>query len=174
MIIRNLWFRRKNQQGFTLVEMLAALAITSFIGLGASMATIQVINQGDRNGDYTTASRNTLNAIHWISRDAQMAQVVDLGASSGFPLELSWVEWDNSTHEATYFITDGDIKRSYSIDGGAPAQTLVAQYINTTSENTTCGYSSGVLTLKVTSTVGAGSKAISVTKLREITPRPGI
>ena len=174
MIFRRLWSLQESQKGFTLIEMIVTLAITSLIGLGISMATVQIINQGGRNSGYTTASQHTLNAIHWISRDAQMAQTVDPNGSSGFPLNLGWVEWDNTVHQVTYTVAGDMLRRSYSIDGGVPKETTVAQYLNCVSENTSCGLSGGVLTLKITATVGDGLNAVSVTKVREITPRPGL
>jgi len=157
-----------------LLELIVALAITGFISVGVAMATVQVVDQGGRNSDYNTASRNTLNAIHWISRDAQMAQTLEPNGSSGFPLNLSWVEWDNSNHLITYTEAGDKLRRSYSIDGGAPNETLVAQYINWVSENTTCELSDSVLKLTVTTTVGAGLNAVSVTRMRDIAPRPSL
>ena len=174
MIFRKSGRITKGQRGFTLIEVIVTLAITGLIGLGAATATVQVLNQGARNSDYTTASRHTMNAIYWISRDAQMSQTIEPDEASGFPLTLSWTEWDNSEHQVTYSIEDDKLRRRYSIDGGGPNQTLVAQYINSVAENTTCEIAGGVITLKVTATVGEGLHALSVTKVREITPRPGL
>lgn len=164
----------RGQPGFTVIEVIVALAITSIIGLGATMITGQVLTQSGTNRDYTTASRHTMNAIYWISRDAQMSQDRTLGGASGFPLTLVWTEWDNSQHQVTYSIEDDRLTRSSTVDGGEPVETLVAQYVNSVSENTTCAFSDRVLTVKVTATVGNGTHALSVTKVREITPRPGL
>ena len=165
---------RENQKGFTLLEVVAVLAITGLIGVGAAIATNQVVNQGANNSDYTAASQHTMNAMHWISRDAQMSQTLEPSGPSGFPLTLSWTEWDNSAHQIIYSIEDDKLKRSYSVDGVAPSQTVVAQQINSAAENTTCEFASGVLTVKMTATIGTGLKAISVTKVREISPRPSL
>ena len=162
------------QKGFTLIEVIVVLAISGIIGLGATTATVQMLTQTSKNNNYTTASRHTMNAIHWISRDTQMAQNIDPGGSAGFPLTLSWTDWDNTWYQATYSIVDDELRRSYSVNGGGPSVTLVAQYVNSTSDNTSCDYTSGVLTLQVTSTVGEGTQELSVTKVREITPRPGL
>jgi prepilin-type N-terminal cleavage/methylation domain-containing protein len=174
MILRKLRQISQTQSGFTLIEVLAALAITGIIGLGATMATVQVLTQGTRNSDYTTASRHAMNAIHWVSRDAHMAQTVTPDVASGFPLTLNWTEWDNSEHQVVYTIVDDRLMRSYSVDSSEPGQTLVAQYINPDSENTTCEFSDMVLTLRVTTVVGEGTRTVSVSRIREITPRPGL
>ena len=174
MIFRKLGWIIKGQRGFTLIEVIATLAITGLICLGANTTIIQVLTQSAKNSDYTTASRHTMNAVYWVSRDAHMSQTMEPNGATGFPLTLSWTEWDNSQHQVTYSIEDDKLRRSYSIDGGGPSQTLVAQYINTVSENTTCEFANGMLTLRVTATVGEGSHALSVTKVREITPRPGL
>ena len=101
--------------GFTLIEVLVSLAIISFISIGATMATGQVINQTSKNDDCTTATRQALNAVHWISRDAQMAQILeeDTG-SNGFPLKLEWEKWDNSQHEVVYTVQNNKISRSFN------------------------------------------------------------
>jgi len=176
MIFRKFGGIHRSQRGFTIIEVIAALAITSLIGFGAATATVQMLTQGAMNSDYTTASRHTMNAIYWISRDAQMAQTIEPEGASGFPLTFSWIEWDNSAHQVTYSIEDDKLRRSHSVDSGEPVQTVVAQYINSASENTTCELSGGVLaiTVTVTTSVDEGAHAVSVTKAREITSRPGL
>ena len=162
------------QKGFTLVELVTVLAITGIIGLGATTATVQLLTQTSKNNNYTTASRHTMNAGYWLSRDAQMAQDIDPGGVSGFPLTLSWTDWDNTAYQAAYAIVGDKLTRTYTVDGGNPSETLVAQYVNSTADNTSCDLTGGVLTLRVTSTVGEGTQELSVTKVREITSRPGL
>lgn len=164
----------KRQRGFTLIEILAVLAISGLIGLGATVVTSQVFTQSAKDSDYTTVSRNAMNAIYWVSRDAQMSQAVVPGGDYGFPLILSWTEWDNSTHQVTYSIEDDTLSRSYVINGGGPNQTVVAQCINSVAANTTCEFAEGVLSLQMTSTIGEGEHALSVTRVREISPRPSL
>ena len=174
MISRKLRRMARGQGGFTLIEVLAALAVTGIIALGATTASFLVLNQGTKNGDYVTASQHSMNAIYWISRDAQMSQTIVPGETSGFPLTLDWVEWDNTDHEVVYHIEGASLYRSYSIDDSELRDTLVAQYIDTIGENTVCTFADRVLTVKMTATVGEGVNTVSVTKEREIAPRPGL
>jgi hypothetical protein len=147
---------------------MVALTIVSLIGGGVSTATIQILKQSVRNGDFTTASQDTMNAIHWISRDAEMAQTLSVNGTYWFPLTLTWMDWGSSGYQVVYTIQGKQLKRSFSVNGGQPIQTVVANYINVTSGNTSCVFASRVLTVQVTATVGEGGQAVSVTNSRKI------
>jgi prepilin-type N-terminal cleavage/methylation domain-containing protein len=163
----------KSETGFTLIEVLVSLAITSIIGLGATIASGQVLNETARNSDYTTASRNAMNAIHWISRDALMAQTIS--GVAGFPqtsdLSLAWVDWGNSSHNATYSLENGQLRRTYT-DGTQITENLVAEYINPDAELTNCSSLNGTLTVTITASVGEGARIINVTEVHDMTARP--
>jgi prepilin-type N-terminal cleavage/methylation domain-containing protein len=172
-MIHQLKLLKKKQAGFTLIEVMVSIVITGLIGLGATMGSAQVLKETTRNNDYTTASRNAMNAVYWVSRDAQMAQVIS--GASGFPLTsnlcLSWTDWNDSSHNSTYSLTDGKLTRSYNVDGEITA-TLVAEYINSSANRTFCSSNNGTLILTITSSVGEGSNIIDVTRIREMTARP--
>jgi prepilin-type N-terminal cleavage/methylation domain-containing protein len=173
-MIRKIKSVYREQAGYSLVELLAVLAITSIISLGALMSNVQVINQTEKNNDYTTANQQVLNAIQWISRDAQMAQ--DIQGASGFPagsnLTISWTTWDNVPTEVVYYMEDGLLKRSYTAGNATTQKTLIAQYINTDPASSNCSWNGHELTLTLTATVGGGTRATNVTQQKIIIPRP--
>ena len=167
---------KKHQRGFTLMEMMVALVIISCVSLGATMANAQIMSQTARNNDYTTATRQSLNAVHWISRDAQMSHSIN--GTSGFPdsdnLVITWKQWDNTEHTVVYSVVNNTLRRSHSVDGGAAVTTVVAEYINDDPSLTNCSLSNDVLTIKITSSVGAGDQVVDFTKELQIASRPGI
>jgi prepilin-type N-terminal cleavage/methylation domain-containing protein len=166
----------KDQRGITLIEMLVSVAIAGIISLGATIANGQVLNQTSRNNDYTTASRQTLNALYWIGRDTQMAQTIN--GTSGFPatsdLTLTWTDWDNTDYEVVYAVSDGQLTRSYTAGGADPRVSFIADYINSEADKTYCTTDNGTLTLTITASVGEGDRIIDVTKKRVITSRPNL
>ena len=176
MIYRFLRLFWGDQRGFTILEMLVTVMLTALISLGASMASAQVLNQTARNTDYTTASRQAMNAIYWISQDAQMAQVT-LGADV-FPdagdLVFSWTTWENEVDTVVYSMSGGELRRRYSVNGDEPVEIVIAGYINPDPDLTGCVLDDGVLSLKVTASVGEGDKVVDVTRTRDTISRPNL
>jgi Tfp pilus assembly protein PilW len=163
----------KKETGFSLIEIMISIVITGFIGLGATISSLQVMTETSRNKNYTAASRNAMNAVFWISRDAQMAQTIS--GVFGFPetsdLSLSWMDWDNNSHNATYSVQNGQLLRIYDVDGNV-TESVIAEFINVSPESTNCTSVNGTLVLTITSSVGEGSKVVDVTRVREMTARP--
>ena len=105
-----------------------------------------------------------------------MKKSVDLTSSEvagGFPLVFTWNTWSGSggtEHEITYSITNGQLRRSHSINGGDPEVTLIAEDIDPT--NTSCTFSGGRLTLTISSTIGAGPSEGTETRQYKVQTRP--
>jgi prepilin-type N-terminal cleavage/methylation domain-containing protein len=173
MILGRLKHFRTNQSGFTLIELMLSLLITALLGMGATISSFQVLNETTRNRDYTAASRNAMNAVFWIGRDAQMAEVIS--GTAGFPdtsdLSLAWTDWNNTSYNATYSLENGRLTRIFTA-GTLTSETLVAEDINAADHKTFCTSDNGSLTLTITSSVGEGSKIIDVTRVRDMTARP--
>lgn len=177
MILRKIRSFHKNQSGFfSLIEVVATLVISGIIALGATMANGQVINQTVRNNDFTTANRQVLNAIRWISQDAQMAQTIENWEH--FPLSdnltLSWTTWNNQLNQVVYSVTDGQLRRVYTIADDPPQELLIAQYVKIDATSSNCTWNNQELTFTITGSVGVGNHIINVQKSKTIISRPNL
>jgi prepilin-type N-terminal cleavage/methylation domain-containing protein len=168
----------RNQRGFTLIELIIAIAISGAIGGGMLLSIYQVTSYQAMDRARMNTVKQVEEAIHYIVRDAQTAQIVEPSADSdGFPLTLSWTEWQkaddsNIEHQVIYSIVGNEMRRSYSIGSGDPEVITVARYVDTDPDKTNCGYASGVLDLEITATISGFPKEISETREIEIITRP--
>lgn len=170
-----------SEKGFTLIEMILVVGIMALVASGATATFFQVAKETERSNEQITAVRQVQNSGYWISRDTHMAQGVELAGGSGFPLTLTWTDWDSGDkHRVIYTLENmpgGELKqlqRGYSINQGASKIALVAQYIDPDPSKTKCEFTDGVLTLTVTATVSLGSQVASETRTYKIIPRPGL
>lgn len=142
MIFHRLKSIHKNQKGFTLIELIVAIAITALIIGVIVMSIFQVFIVNALSSNHMLAVRQVQNAGYWINHDVQMAQSVatDDGAT-GFPFDVIWEEWDGTLNKVTYTLEDGELKRKHWVNGGGPSEIVVAQYID--SAETSCGLTGG-------------------------------
>ena len=170
----------KNQRGFTLIEMVMAIAITGLVMGAAAMTIFQVFDLNIRTSNHMIAVRQVQNAGYWVSHDGQMAQIVEpTEDSDGFPLTLTWTDWDSGdVYQVVYtlLLADNKLQREHYTNLNPDATTFVAEYIDPDPLMTKCEFTDtdgdGVgdkLTLTVTATVGAQSE----TRVYEVIPRPG-
>lgn len=107
MKLGRLGLMHKGQGGFTLVELLVAIAISGLITSGLTLTIFQVFSGNARNSSEMTVVRQVQNAGHFISRDVLMAQVVT-------PAEAVTVSWDQresgdlGDEDRLYFAFSGD------------------------------------------------------------------
>lgn len=169
-MIRKLRATTANQKGFALLQVVAAFAITGLIGAGITAAVYQTMNTSSRTINHVIAVTQVEKVAYAINRDALMAQTIQPGGTSGFPLVLAWVEWDNTTHQVSYTLVNGELRRSHSVNGGASNLTVVAEHISADTDKTNCQYANGVFTFTATASLG-GSYPTSETRMAEVIPR---
>jgi prepilin-type N-terminal cleavage/methylation domain-containing protein len=155
------------QKGFTLIEILVALAISGAILGVASAAVITVMKTSSQNDEWNVNLRQVQNAGHWITRDALMAQVIHDNTSGVF-LDLSWSDWDNNPYNVQYVLDGNTLTRSLN---GGPAL-LIAQYIVPDPAYTYCIWDNTNKKLTVNIRASLHNNDRYVEKTYEISPRP--
>jgi prepilin-type N-terminal cleavage/methylation domain-containing protein len=161
----------RGQRGFTLLEVVLGAAIVCVLGAGIPVAIAQVAHTNTRNTSYMVATRELENAAHWLNRDVQMAQKVTPQGAYGFPLEVKWVDWDNSRHQVTYVIEDGQLQRQHSENGGAATTLNVAQYLDTALGMNHCVFADSVLTFTITVKINDGATEAVRSVTQKVLPR---
>jgi prepilin-type N-terminal cleavage/methylation domain-containing protein len=159
----------RNQRGFTLIELVIVLFLTSIILGIVSLAFSEVFVYSTRNTNHMTAIKEVEHAVYRITLDAQMTQSVSGNLTAANGLTLSWVDWNGSLDNVTYNVVNGQLQRSYSVNGGQFIRTVVVAHLNST--QTSCVVSSQALSFKITSTVGGGFLRQSETRSFNVTPR---
>jgi len=125
----------KGQGGFTLVELLVAIAITGVIITAISTAVFQVVAGNIYNSNQMTATRQVQQVGFWMSQDGQMATTAssadDPGTTENEVLTLTWTEYKSwkteplleppytegvisiiVNHKVIYIVSDGALSRN--------------------------------------------------------------
>jgi prepilin-type N-terminal cleavage/methylation domain-containing protein len=158
----------KDQKGFSILELVIAIALAGLITAAITMTVFQVFAMNTRTANRMTAVSQVQHAGKIVSEDILEAQADKIDDTpEGDFLILGWSA-QNSTeiHDIVYTLDGTELWRSESIDGGDPVMTRVAEYINP--DQTSCIWADGVLTFTVTATVGDESE----TRVYEVRPRP--
>ncbi len=102
-----LWRSRQRiwgQRGFTLAELMIALAVSAFIVTGALTLFSTMIIRSAEDRDKTEATLQVQYVGFWVGEDVVQAQTIELSDPEGigFPLIARWVEWDGDENRITY------------------------------------------------------------------------
>lgn len=141
MILNKVLARISRQAGYALVEIIITVAILGLLSAGINASIIQTIRLGSHSSEYMTAIKQVENAVQRLITDIQQSQTIVLTPGDGFPVELSWVDWDGTNYAITYQIAGGgELQRIYTVGAGSPQQTVVGIYIDSAPENTNCWF----------------------------------
>ncbi len=179
-MFKKLGLINREQRGYTLIELIVAVAITGLIISGIAVAIYQLFSVNASASNRMTAVRQVQSAGYYISRDAEMAQIIntvdDLETTDIIELvSLRWTDWNGVNYRSDYTITiaDGELKRSYYVGDVPTSENIIARYIVPGLGVTNLELDGNKLILTVTASV-EGFRSASETRVYEITPRPGI
>ena len=166
MKTRNL---RKDQRGFSMMELLMVIALTGIITAAITTAFFQVFDMSRRTSNHMIAVTQVQQAGKLVSEDMLEAQEIDVDPSGPAEfLKLDWISQNTSTvHNITYTMENGQLWRSESIDGGNATLIRVAEYVDPDPTKTHCVLNGSVLTFTVTATVGDESEQ----RIYQVRPR---
>jgi prepilin-type N-terminal cleavage/methylation domain-containing protein len=170
-MLPRLEFVHSNQKGFTLLELIIAIAIAGLITAGITVAIMQILTINHRASNHMIAVRQVQQAGEEVSRDTLQSQNVTYDGSPGFNLTLAWKNPEGAGNVVTYTISEAnELARSHSVNG-TPVETappIVAQHIDPDQTNCVWNATARVLVFTVTAAVGTESE----TRIYEIEPRP--
>ncbi len=163
-----------DQKGFTLIEIVIAVAIAGLVVAAAAGAVVQLVQSADTTA-HMLAVRQVQQAGYWLSTDALQAQnVTDTPPTGapGFPLHLSWTDYEGSGHNVTYAREATDDLYNLMRSDGATNIT-VARYLT---ESTTCSWNAtaGLLTFTVEASVMGARGPETEMRTYEVKPRPSL
>lgn len=108
----------KGERGYTLVELMVAIAITGFLTVALGKVVQQTVTLPERADDQVSALHAIQNVAHWVSLDGQTAKTASGG--SGLTLTLP----DDSS--ISYVLYGDDLHRIYGSSNRTIAQGIAS------------------------------------------------
>jgi len=185
----------RNQRGFTLIELVVAIAITAVISTAVATVVYQVVKINSTSTNHQIAISQIQNAVNSISRDAEQVQqlsplttqnitssaitAVSNQISFNFTqvspnsLKLWWVDWSGTEHLILYKV-DANHKLIREVYNDLKHHNLVSSSQIATNVSATSGNwntSTKTLNIQITVTVGTVNAATEI-RTFQIIPRP--
>ncbi len=115
----------KKERGYTLVEMMIAIAITGFLITALGMVVQQTVTVPERGDDQVNAQHAIQNAAHWVSLDGQTAKSASGGSGLALTLpddsSISYILYGDELHRvygsSDRTIAQGIASASFSVEG---------------------------------------------------------
>jgi prepilin-type N-terminal cleavage/methylation domain-containing protein len=174
--------RKRSQLGFTLAEMVIAIAVSALLVVGSFELVSHMVITSARNRANTMAMLQVQYVGFWVTEDVVQARPEDVTLTdlsipdaSHFPLTIQWTQWNGDVNQITYSVVGQTLSRNYQytpkggsvIDMGTAVVGESLDLAGTRCEWVTGGNVTHVLKLEVTANVD-GKVA---TRTYEINPR---
>ena len=180
---------RTKLRGFTLIEMLVAVAIAGVIIAAIAATTTQTLSVSASTANHEDVIKQLENALHYLDRDVQMAWPGHIGTDNPSPyprafsagLTLRWQDFtdpnfdalaDNQKHVVTYSVNTSthDLYRLELVDNVQSSNLRLAQHVSSGAADSNYTFASGILSAKLTADTG-GFKAASGSRTVQTMPR---
>jgi prepilin-type N-terminal cleavage/methylation domain-containing protein len=122
---------RREQDGFTLVELLISLAIGALIVGVLGTFISQTLNLTGSGNDRLLVTDDLRTAGAWLTQDGQMAHLPSSTAVAS-TLVLSWTDvysGGNVPYQSTYAVSGTQLVRGFGVRGATPVTITVARHI---------------------------------------------
>jgi prepilin-type N-terminal cleavage/methylation domain-containing protein len=164
--------KKRSQVGFTLVELMIAIAVSAMIMVGSMQILSHMVVTTAQNRANTMAMLQVQYVGFWVTEDVVQARPdgVSLGDAQGFPLTIQWKQWNGVEHKVVYSVEGDETWTLYREDLTQGGNATVGESLDpagTRCEWVTGGDVTNVLKLDVTANVD-GKIA---TRTYEINPR---
>jgi prepilin-type N-terminal cleavage/methylation domain-containing protein len=141
----------KGQKGFSLLELLVALAITGLITTSITMVISQTFTGSTRSSNHMVAVRQVQEAGYWVSYYASSAQNMTITGDSGFPLILRWFDFGPpcTRQKIVFSLNNSGLRGSYYVGDNTtpdPVKTgklPVFSFVSSNKTKTNCQVSGG-------------------------------
>ena len=162
-------YKLRSQHGFTLVEILVGMALTSILIVGIVVTIFQVNMGRAQNESGMYALRQVQTAGYYMSRDTLQADCIGLyPADNGFPVTLTWYDPGASVNHSIRYEYDSNTRYLTRIDLINNGSVKIADNIDPGTSFTNNG--TGYFIFSVSATT-SGYQSISATRTYEIEPR---
>ena len=192
--IKKISYIRKDQNGFSLVELIAAIGISGIIMIGLVILIFQLFIGHARSSGEMTVVRQVQQAGYYISRDVHMANIIDYAPAAPEVVTLTWYRYtyhpdnqadrDGDGYRVIYTIEDGDKLYRYYYEAEEDAEgevtfegvpyiykTFIAEYISNIEINPLYN---GNYELTVTASIDGIAGEQVETRVYEIEKRPNV
>ena len=173
--------RNRSQLGFTLAEIVIAIAVSALIVVGSVELVSHMVIGSAKNRANTMAMLQVQYVGFWITEDAVQARAdrINLGDAQGFPLTIDWIAWNGDENRIMYSISGSPlwtlnreqlIKKSGQSVFASLGNTTVGQYLDP--GGTGCSWlTGGNVTDVLKVDVAADVEGKVATRTYEINPR---